>query len=121
MRVSGITKRPAPQKMKFRLAGGDAACSTVSANGIMNGQNEQAKVPKAARKISDENLNGAKSFRRCALFSKQTEDIAPTSGKIRRYGRSNQRLIKLRCIVSASTKAVARKARTPTVNTGSNW
>src|ERR1700748_2142928 len=121
MSVSGMTKRPAPQKMKFKLAGGDAACSTVSANGIMNGQNEQAKVAKAARKISAENPNGAKSLRCCTLFSKQTEDIAPIRGKIRRYGRSSQRLIKWRCRVSARTKAVARKARTATVSRGSNW
>src|SRR3954447_22184494 len=121
MSVTGMTKRPAPQKMKFKLAGGDAACSTVSENGIMNGQKEQAKVPKAAMKISAENRNGAESFRRFALLSKQTADIAPIRGKIRRYGRSNQRLIKLRCIASASTKAVARKERTPTVSTGSNW
>src|ERR1700755_2830655 len=121
MSVIGIKKRPAPQKMKFRLSGGDAACSTVSENGIMNGQKEQARVPKAAMKISAENLNGAESLCRCALLSKQTADIAPISGKIRRYGRSNQRLIKLRWVVSASTKAVARKARTPTVNRGSHW
>jgi hypothetical protein len=40
--------------MKARLLGGDAACSTVSANGIMNGQNEQASVPNAAMKIRAE-------------------------------------------------------------------
>src|ERR1700742_2329887 len=114
-----MTKRPAPQKMKLRLAGGAAACSTVSAKGIMYGQNEPANVPKAARKIKAENLKGAQSSRRCAPFRRQIEDIAPISGKTRRYGRSNQRVIRLRCMVRARTKAVAKKASTPTVNTGS--
>src|SRR3984885_15494498 len=98
MSVSGMTKRPAPQNMKFRLAGGDAACSTVSAKGTMYGQNEPAKVPKAARKIKAENLKGAQSSRRCARFRRQIADIAPISGKMSRYGRSSQRAIKLRCM-----------------------
>src|ERR1700746_2414301 len=106
--------------MKFRLDGGDAACSTVSAKGIMYGQNETAKVPKAARKIKAENLKGAQSSRRCTPFRRQIEDAAPISGKTRRYGRSNQRFIRLRCMAKERTRAVARNASTPTVNTGSN-
>src|ERR1700746_447044 len=106
--------------MKFRLDGGDATCSAGSAKGIMYGQNETAKVPKAARKIKAENLKGAQSSRRCTPFSKQIEDVAPISGKMRRYGRSNQRFIRLRCMHRGRTRARARNASTPTVNTGSN-
>src|ERR1700682_1404707 len=112
MSVSGMTKRPAPQNMKFRLAGGDAACSAGGAKGILYGQNESARVPKAARKIKAENLKGAQSSRRCTPFRRQIEDMAPISGKTRRYGRSNQRVIRSKCMARARTKAVARKAST---------
>src|ERR1700677_4450212 len=101
-----MTKRPAPQNMKFRLAAGDAACSTVSAKGIMYGQNEPAKVPNAARKIKAENLKGAQSSRRCTPLRRLIEDTAPISGKTRRYGRSSQWVIKLRCMARARTKVV---------------
>src|SRR6202040_1089832 len=98
--ISGKTKRPSPQNMNARLDGGAADSSMVRTKGIMYGQNERAKVPKAHKKITVTMRKGTSSQRYCTLNASKTVAIAPIMGNTNKYGRSTHISITSRCSAS---------------------
>ena len=61
--------------------------SMVRTKGIMYGQNERAKVPKAHKKITVTMRKGTSSQRYCTLNASKTVAIAPIMGNTNKYGR----------------------------------
>jgi len=75
--------------MNARLECGAAASSMVRTKGIMYGQNETARVPKADKKINMTIGKGSSSRRYRTLAASTTAASAPITGKTNKYGRSN--------------------------------
>lgn len=78
----------APQNMNARLDCGAAASSMVRTKGIMYGQNEMARAPKADAKINMTIGKGSSSRRNLTLTASTSAASAPKTGKTNKYGRS---------------------------------